>query len=123
MSAVRKAHEVGAEVFGGRYHEKELKKLERDDGFEVLDGERVLEAAMKMPDGEIFRGKRHNDCITAAASTGRYEKPVTEGAVQGFWTSAERFVDREQGARVALENKQIRWLNYSSTLLFSEDLY
>lgn len=42
---------------------------------------------------------------------------------QGFITSLGRFVNRKEGAKIALESGQIEKLKYSSSELYSEDLY
>lgn len=42
---------------------------------------------------------------------------------QGFITNKNRFVDRIEAAKIAFEAKQIQKLKYSSTELYSEDLY
>ena len=42
--------------------------------------------------------------------------------VQGFLTSKNRFVDRTEGAAIALKSGQITALKYGN-LLYSEDLY
>ena len=41
--------------------------------------------------------------------------------VQGFLTNKNRFVDREEGAKIWIANGGE--LNYSKTQLYSEDLY
>jgi hypothetical protein len=81
-------------------------------------------AAIKTPSGEIWRGHRHNDCIRTAglSNVSRDEIGASE---QGFITSRNRFVSREEAARLqaaagvvsASSGKQPAWL------LFSEDLY
>jgi len=42
--------------------------------------------------------------------------------IQGFLTNTNRFVDREEGAKIALSCGQIKELKYGS-ILYSEDLY
>ena len=44
-------------------------------------------------------------------------------SIQGFLTSKNRFVDRKEGAKIALEAKQIKELKFSKTDLYSEDIY
>lgn len=72
--------------------------------------------------GEYYLGKRHHNCIkTIVEETG--VKRVPASAPQGFWTDRNRFVGREEGARLALANGQIKKLKFSRTQLFSEDLW
>ena len=75
--------------------------------------------------GVVVCGHRHPHCIhTLVALTGKrsVEKEVGK-YTQGFLTNTNRFVDREEGAKIALESGQIEKLNYSKTRLYSEDLY
>jgi len=73
--------------------------------------------------GVVLCGWRHPNCIyQMVAITGLSMHEAGE-SVQGFLTDTNRFVDREEGAKIALEIKQIDKLNYSKTLLYSEDLY
>jgi hypothetical protein len=73
--------------------------------------------------GIVICGYRHPSCMyTMIAITGKRSVEKECGKyVQGFLTSGNRFVDREEGAKlfVATGGK----LNYSSIELFSEDLY
>lgn len=73
--------------------------------------------------GIVFCGHRHLQCIrTMNAITGL--RQAEAGAWEdGFITSKNRFVNREEGAKIALEVKQIKKLNYSNNRLYSEDLY
>ena len=74
-------------------------------------------------DGIVFCGHRHLHCIHQMhAMTGKNESQTGE-RVQGFLTNANQFVDRKEGAKIALESGQIERLRFSKTLLFSEDLY
>lgn len=86
-------------------------------------------AAIQLPTGEIFRGHRHSDAIRtaldipliAAAKSGNY---ISE-AVQGFITSRNRFVTREE----AVELQRVARIPSADSgklperMLFSEDLY
>ena len=65
----------------------------------------------------IYCGYRHNNILWQGKHVSRNPRH------QGFLTSKGRFVSREQAAKIALEAKQIKELNYSNTNLFSEDLY
>lgn len=82
-------------------------------------------APYNMDRGIIFCGWRHLNCMyQMVAITGKrsIESEVGE-IIQGFLTSKNRFVDREEGAEIALENGQIEELKYSNNKLYSEDLY
>jgi len=74
--------------------------------------------------GVVFCGFRHIHCINTKyvltglrdAESGKYE--------QGFLTSHNRFVNREEALQIALQENQIIDLNkIRSNKLFSEDLY
>lgn len=73
--------------------------------------------------GIVICGYRHPSCLyTMVAITGKRSVTSECGEyVQGFLTSENRFVDREEGAKifVACGGK----LKYSTKDLFSEDLY
>lgn len=72
--------------------------------------------------GIVFSGYGHAQCLhQMVAMTGKRQHEVKE--VQGFLTSKNRFVDREEGAEIALKSGQIKELKYHNTRLFSEDLY
>lgn len=99
-------------------------------------------AAIRMPDGYVIRGHRHNDCLRVAAGlrvpTGvhphdyvrRYSQQEIQAAPQGFYTTRERFVDRADGLTLQIAAGRrsadaiagggpggFRWQ------LYSEDLY
>lgn len=65
----------------------------------------------------IYCGHRHNNILWQGSHVSR--NPYH----QGFLTNKGRFVDRKQAAIIALEAGQITKLSFSSTDLFSEDLY
>lgn len=73
--------------------------------------------------GIVFCGLRHTNCMyTMIATTGRRSVEIDCGKyVQGFLTSDNKFVNREQAAIIFVANGGK--LNYSSKELFSEDLY
>ena len=79
--------------------------------------EKIICAAIKMKNGRIYTGKRHNNCLELANIAG--EKTPIVG-VQGFMTDAGRFVDRNEAANIAFESKQT--IEFMGTL-YSEDLY
>jgi hypothetical protein len=80
---------------------------------------------INIDEGCVVCGHRHPHCIhTMYSLTGkRSVEPEVGKYTQGFLTNKNRFVDRTEGAKIALESKQIEKLEYSSTELYSEDLY
>jgi hypothetical protein len=73
--------------------------------------------------GIVFCGHRHPHCIHQMhAMTGKNQSQVGD-YIQGFLTNTNQFVDRKEGAIIALDSGQIEELQYSKTYLFSEDLY
>lgn len=85
-------------------------------------------AALKLEDGRVIHGHRHNDCILTAIRWKQAGQDVglVSRAVQGFVTSQNRFVDREEGAALmrAVQH-QSEWTGkpFNGDTLFSEDLY
>jgi len=78
--------------------------------------------------GAVFCGHRHPHCMyTMVAITGLRSVTFADDAAgefeQGFLTNLNRFVDRSEGAKIALASGQVEKLEYSSTELYSEDLY
>jgi len=74
--------------------------------------------------GIVFCGHRHAQCIyTKCAITGLRDAESGENE-QGFLTSKNRFVTREEGLEIALKQNQV--IDHSQirgNRLFSEDLY
>jgi hypothetical protein len=79
-------------------------------------------AAIQLTDGRIFRGHRHDDCIqTALKQKGEPVEPRL--AQQGFMTSRNRFVGREEAMRLQVAAGIESRDGYRGDILFSEDLY
>jgi hypothetical protein len=75
--------------------------------------------------GMVFCGLRHHNCMyQMIAITGLYQHEAGE-EIQGFLTNKNRFVDREEGLRIAIAANQVDENNLGNKLigLFSEDLY
>jgi len=72
--------------------------------------------------GLVFCGYRHNHCMyTMVAVTGLRSVETEVGEyVQGFLTNKNRFVDREEGAKIHQSNGH---KTDFENRLFSEDLY
>lgn len=66
----------------------------------------------------VICGYRHSNCFENASYIGLEKKDY----IQGFLTSYNRFVSREEAREIALASKQIESTQHK-TLLFSEDLY
>lgn len=80
----------------------------------------VICAAIKLKDGRIFRGHRHNDCLRAARGVASVSEVYD--AVQGFITSQNRFVDRREAYNIAAYGNQVAD-EVMQRDLYSEDLY
>jgi hypothetical protein len=84
-------------------------------------------AAIRMPDGYIVRGHRHCHCIAAAYDMPRYRESweCPQGDDQGFVTSRNRYVTREEGLALQLAAGiySAKDNSYHKRVLFSEDLY
>jgi hypothetical protein len=94
--------------------------------------ETVICAAIRLPDGRVIRGHRHDGCILYAKAMVDYEAKPGNGAgstwhpsmcrEQGFVTSRNRYVDRYEGMRLQIAAGLIAD-GRSGQQLFSEDLY
>lgn len=85
------------------------------------DGKEYAHQPKNIPTGLVFCGWRHGcifpqigGSVKERQELGIYEKE------QGFLTSKNRFVDREEAAKIAFERKQI---TKNIKTLYSEDLY
>ena len=97
--------------------------------------ERILEAAIWYKDEEFFptvnnidvgtviTGFRHHIIIQYYFKKFGKRTGGNDVHVQGFSTSKNRFVDREEARKIALERGQIDEKTHHETDLFSEDLY
>lgn len=70
-----------------------------------------------LKDGVIYTGRRHCDIFNSAVPLGSLK-----GGEQGFITDEGKFVDRIEGARIAIECGQIIKLQWKPNL-YSEDLW
>jgi len=98
------------------------------------DQEIVICSAIKLPNGKIFRGHRHADCIytahkfvvwNAGNDPGDHHWTSDMCSDQGFITSRNRYVGREEGLRIQLAAglESECESGYRARHLFSEDLY
>jgi len=73
--------------------------------------------------GIVFCGLRHVHCLhQMVVMTGKYQHEVGKD-IQGFLTNKNRFVDRKEAAKIALETHQIEKLSYFKDQLDSSDLF
>lgn len=81
-------------------------------------------AAVETADGYFIRGHRHADCFGTIQDEGKIPK-MKGGSSQGFITSQNRFVTREEGYRLQILAgiESIAKGGYRGSRLFSEDLY
>jgi len=73
--------------------------------------------------GKVIRGHRHDDCFKRIISM--KNKPESAQWAQGFITSYDRYVTREEG-RILQDEAGIKSVDpggYMGDTLFSEDLY
>jgi hypothetical protein len=79
--------------------------------------ETVICAAVRASNGKIVSGRRHNDAIRALQAMQGYEGEQPHGHDQGFLTSTNRFVNREEAYRLHLPDST------EPGELHSDDLY
>jgi hypothetical protein len=74
--------------------------------------------------GIVFSGCRHDNCMyQMVAITGKYSHQIGE-YIQGFLTSKNRFVNRNEGLEIALKMNQVIDLDdVRGKELYSENLY
>lgn len=88
----------------------------------------IICAALQVEEtGKIYYGHRHSYCIEAASGELSWTRSRQEVSrlkqTQGFITSTNRFVDREEAWKIAKENNQIIQQSGGEGILYSEDLY
>jgi hypothetical protein len=77
----------------------------------------VICAAVRASNGKVVRGHRHIDAIRALQAMQGYEGEQPSGDDQGFFTSTNRFVNREEAHRIHFPNST------EPGELHSDDLY
>lgn len=89
----------------------------------------IICAAIMIPDtSKIYYGHRHNHCFRAINDelswTMNRQEIAKVKTIQGFITSNNEFVRREEALAIALENEQVLDLKeLRGNQLYSEDLY
>jgi len=81
------------------------------------DGKKREHQPQNVDIGIVVCGRRHHNCITTLSE---FKKSKGIRVIQGFLTSTDRFVDRNEAAKIAYESGQVSKLKKK---LFSEDLY
>ena len=85
----------------------------------------VICAAVRAKDGKVIIGHRHNFAMRTMNVIPGYENERPNGDDQGFITSMNRYVNREEGYKLQIEagipSKDPG--GYRGGELFSEDLY
>ena len=64
----------------------------------------IICAAVRASNGKVVRGHRHADAIRALQAMHGYEGEQPDGDDQGFVTSTNRFVSREEAYRIHFPN-------------------
>ena len=82
---------------------------------------RASHRPINTPGGVVLCGFRHGDIISQVLPLTEQRQFKLGEHIQGFLTSKNRFVDREEGAEIFINDGGI--LKYSKTKLYSEDLY
>lgn len=85
-----------------------------------LDGKKYVHQPRNVESGIVICGRRHHNCYLTICPDGNFDKLKNTENVQGFLTSDDQFVDRKEGARLAISIGQI---DKFTECLFSEDLY
>ena len=80
--------------------------------------ETLVKAAIKQ-NGVVYTGRRHNEIIFNMVRAGI----VLTEAVQGFLTSEDRFLTRNEALKVAIAAGQVRRENIKGGTLTSENLW
>lgn len=114
LDSMYKIHSADYEAFG---------KLIQEAYYSSNRPEICICAAVIDIDGRVIRGHRHSDCIKRIV--GNNSRPMPEPSAQGFITSRNRYVTREEG-RILQDKAGIDSASldgYMGDTLFSEDLY
>jgi hypothetical protein len=82
------------------------------------DGKEYVHQPKNITTGYVWCGRRHHNIINLRGEL--LGLPTHGDVIQGFLTSSDRFVDREEAAEIAFKSGQI---DNSIKTLYSEDLY
>lgn len=81
----------------------------------------VICAAVRASNGFIVRGHRHHDAIRTMSTIPGYEDERPSGDNQGFITSENRYVNREEAYKIQVAAGKMK--DDNGGRLYSEDLY
>lgn len=90
------------------------------------DGKTYSNQPYNIKSGLVLCGHRHHNIFTQIGGlVGERQQLGIREKEQGFLTSDNRFVGRNEAAKIARDAKQITWtmVDYSIVELYSEDLY
>jgi hypothetical protein len=107
---------------------------EKNEEIRKMKIEIIICSAIKLPNGMIFRGHRHSDCIRTAhefitwnggIDPGEHHWNNSMSRDQGFITSRNRYVSRSEAMKLQLDAgiPSVAKGGYRGDELFSEDLY
>lgn len=82
-----------------------------------MEQEKIKAAAIRRSDGIVSTGKHHAEIILASPS-----ETCKKGSIQGFITNSNRFVNRQEAAKIAFKSKQIDEFE-KGDILISEELW
>ena len=102
---------------GGSYSEDGTRYCENCDGYGAFP--KIVESAITQ-DGKIYTGRRHHNVIADMVNT--HKLPIPIKGEQGFVDENGKFLDRLEGADLALKSGQIQKLSWPPNL-YSEDLW
>jgi hypothetical protein len=90
------------------------------------DGNQYVHQPVNIDTGIVICGRRHHNCLQVASALNCGKRILDRcnefngREIQGFLTSKNRFVGREEAAKIAMEAGQIK---KHTNFLFSEDIY
>jgi len=96
-----------------------------DEYEKVREQERIICAAVRASDGYVFRGQWHATAMYAPfglQGMPKYKDEKPHGDDQGFVTSLDRYVTREEAWEIAKAAGQLNSRDHQEGELYSEDL-
>lgn len=84
------------------------------------DGKKYKHQPRNVDSGFVVCGRRHHNCFLTVCLDGDFSKLKGVDHVQGFLTSDDMFLNREEAGALAFNVSQIE---KPTVCLFSEDLY
>jgi hypothetical protein len=93
----------------------------------IDDGKAHMHQPKNIPTGFVIAGRRHHNCIYISTllddPNNVIRIKVKQRDTQGFLTSEDRFVGREEALIIAKRENQVIQPELVSEILISEDLY